>query len=265
MNSANGTALINVLATGLANRTFLISGGSRGIGENVALELARIGASVAIAGRNGLAVEEAVGRLRAQSLAPDRILGITADVASAADIERMVHSAHSHFGALDVLVNCAGINIRTPALEVTESEWDSVMNVNLRGAFFTSQAFARALGANGMGKIINVSSQYGHVGSPTRVAYCSSKGGLELMTKTLAVEWAPRILVNSVCPTFIETGLTQSLLAQPETRRSLLDRIPMHRFGTLGDVTGAILYLASDWSNMVTGTAMMVDGGWTAS
>lgn len=265
MESAGGTALVDGLATGLANRTFLISGGSRGIGEDLARELVRIGASVAITGRNGPAVEEAVGRLRTQAVTPERILGISADVASVADIEHMVHSAHSHFGALDVLVNCAGINIRTPALEVTESEWDAVMNVNLRGAFFASQAFARVVGEGSTGKIINVSSQYGHVGSATRVAYCSSKGGLELMTKTLAVEWAPRILVNSVCPTFIETELTRSMLANPAIRQGLLSRMPMHRFGTLSDVTGAILYLASDWSNMVTGAALMVDGGWTAS
>lgn len=253
------------LGGGFDDKVFLVSGGSKGIGEEVALQVARLGGRVAVSGRDADALARATDRIAAAAARPDAVTGIRADVSAVREIEVMVAEAVGHFGRLDVLVNCAGTNIRTPALEVTEDEWDTVMDVNLKGAFFTAQAFARALPADGRGKIINISSQYGHVGSSRRVAYCSSKGGLELMSKALAVEWAPRILVNTVCPTFIETDLTRALLDEPATKKDLLDRMPMGRFGRVGDVTGAVLYLASDWSDMVTGSALMVDGGWTAA
>ena len=251
--------------SGLDDKVFLVSGGSKGIGEEVALQIARLGGRVAVSGRDADALARATDRIAAVATSPGAVAGIRADVSSVPEIEAMLAEACGHFGRIDVLVNCAGTNIRTPALDVTEEEWDTVMNVNLKGAFFTARAFARRLPADRRGRIINISSQYGHVGSSTRVAYCSSKGGLELMSKALAVEWAPRILVNTVCPTFIETDLTRSLLDDPGTKQDLLRRMPMGRFGRVGDVVGAVLYLASDWSDMVTGSSLMVDGGWTAA
>jgi 2-deoxy-D-gluconate 3-dehydrogenase len=249
---------------GIRDKVFLITGGSKGIGADFALEAAKLGGKVAIAGRNETAARETADNIRRSITDPDSVLALQADVASLPQIQSMVDEAVRHFGRIDVLVNSAGLAIRRPALDITEDDWDTVMDVNLKGSFFTAQAFARALPADGHGRIINISSQYGHVGSPTRAAYCASKGGVELMTKALAVEWAPRILVNTVCPTFIDTDLVRPLLEHPQTGPALLERIPMRRFGQVQDVTGAVLYLASDYAGMVTGTSMMVDGGWTA-
>lgn len=250
---------------GFADKRFLISGGSKGLGQQIALEIARRGGKVAVSGRDGEALARASEEIR--SVAPELldVEEIKADVSSVPQVKRMVAEASERLGRIDVLVNCAGTNVRGPAAEVTEEDWDTVQDVNLKAAFFAAQAFARTLEPGRSGKIINISSQYGHTGSSQRVAYCASKGGLELMTKALAVEWAPKILVNTVCPTFIETDLTRRILEDPGTKQQLLDRMPMGRFGRPADVVGAVLYLASDWSDMVTGSSLMVDGGWTAA
>ena len=252
-------------ADAFADRVVLVSGGSRGIGAQCARELVQLGASVAVSGRDAAQLDLIVRELQALAGGPDRVIGLSADIGSVAEIRAMVGAAVDYFGWLDVLINSAGTNIRSAALDVTEDEWNTVMNVNLRGTFFTSQAFAATITAPRRGKIINISSQYGHIGSADRVVYSASKGGVELLTKSLAVEWAPRLLVNTVCPTFIETDLTRGLLNDPAVRSELLGRIPLGRFGEVADVTGAVLYLVSDLSNMVTGTALMVDGGWTAA
>lgn len=252
-------------ADAFAGRVVLVSGGTRGIGAQCARELVQLGASVAVSGRESAQLGSVVRELRALAGDPGRVIGLPADIASVVEIRAMVAAAGDYFGHVDVLINSAGTNIRSPALDVTEDEWDTVMNVNLRGTFFTSQAFAATITSAQRGKIINISSQYGHIGSANRVVYSASKGGVELMTKSLAVEWAPRLLVNTVCPTFIETDLTRGLLNDPAVRSDLLARIPLGRFGEVADVTGAVLYLVSDLSNMVTGTALMVDGGWTAA
>lgn len=249
---------------GIRDKVFLITGGSKGIGADCASEVAKLGGKIAIAGRNEAAVRETADAIRRSIAEPKGVLALQADVSSLPQIQSMMDETVRHFGRIDVLVNSAGIAIRRPALEITEDQWDTVMDVNLKGSFFAAQAFARTVPAGGHGKVINISSQYGHVGSPTRAAYCASKGGVELMTKALAVEWAPKILVNTVCPTFIETDLVRAVLEDTDTGPALLDRIPMRRFGQVQDVTGAVLYLASDYAGMVTGTSIMVDGGWTA-
>lgn len=255
--------MFDTARAGIRDKVFLITGGSKGIGADCATELARLGGRVAIAGRSA-AVWETASNVRRLTNSSADVLALQADVGSLAQIEDMVQETVHHFGRIDVLINSAGLAIRGPALDVTEDQWDTVMDVNLKGSFFTAQAFAREIPEDGYGKIINISSQYGHVGSPHRAAYCASKGGVELMTKALAVEWAPRILVNTVCPTFIATDLVRSILEHPDSGPALLDRIPMQRFGQVQDVTGAVLYLASDYAGMVTGTSIMVDGGWTA-
>jgi NAD(P)-dependent dehydrogenase (short-subunit alcohol dehydrogenase family) len=250
---------------GIRDRVFLITGGSKGIGAECALEIAKLGGKVAIASRDNAAGRETADIIRRSAATPDDVLALQANVASIPQIQDMVDATVGRFGRIDVLINSAGLAIRAPAKNITENQWDTVIDVNLKGTFFAAQAFARAVPEGEHGNIINISSQYGHVGSPTRAAYCASKGGVELMTKALAVEWAPKIRVNTVCPTFTETDLVRSILEQPGTGPALLERIPMHRFGQVQDVTGAVLYLASDYSGMVTGTAIMVDGGWTAA
>ena len=257
--------MFDTVNAGIRDKVFLITGGSKGIGAECALEIARLGGKVAIGGRDEAAARHTADTIARSTGRPDDVLALGVDVASIAQIQGMVDATLRRFDRIDVLVNSAGLAIRAPAVAITEDEWDTVLNVNLKGSFFAAQAFAKAVPEGGQGKIINISSQYGHVGSPTRAAYCASKGGVELMSKALAVEWAPKIRVNTVCPTFIETDLVRSILKQPGTGPALLDRIPMQRFGQVQDVTGAVLYLASDYSGMVTGTAIMVDGGWTAA
>lgn len=245
----------------LQGKVCLITGGTKGIGKECAVQLAKMGASVAIAARKQEELNEATNELKAIH---ENVIGIRADVSVLEDIKNMMQQVSDTFGTLDILINNAGTNIRTKALQVTEKEWDTIMNVNLKGAFFCAQEAAKMMNPEKVSKIINISSQYGHVGSGNRTVYCTSKGGVELMTKALAVEWAPRILVNSVAPTFIETDLTKVLFEDEETTSELLNRMPMKKLGSVSDVVGAVLYLASDLSNMVTGTSVLVDGGWTA-
>jgi NAD(P)-dependent dehydrogenase (short-subunit alcohol dehydrogenase family) len=167
---------------------------------------------------------------------------------------------------LDILVNNAGTNRPMPLTETTEADYDLVTDLNVRAALFASKAFARSLiAAARPGVIINVSSQMGHVGAANRTVYCATKFALEGMTKAMAIELAPHgIRVNSLCPTFIETAMTASMLARPEFRAEVLAKIPLGRLARVEDVMGAAVFLASDAAAMVTGAALLVDGGWTA-
>ncbi len=180
-------------------------------------------------------------------------------------IDALVAGAVAEMGRIDVLVNNAGINIPRDALEVTEEDWDRVLDVNLKGLFFLSQRVAREMVASGGGKIVNMSSQNGVIGYYKRAAYCSSKAGVVNLTRVLAIEWAPhKITVNAVGPTFILTPLTQSTFDDPALREDLLKRIPLGRVGQPEDVVGAVVFLASAAADLITGHTMLVDGGWTA-
>jgi 2-deoxy-D-gluconate 3-dehydrogenase len=181
-------------------------------------------------------------------------------------IAAVVEEVHHRFGRIDLLVNNAGINVPRLALDVTEEDWDRVLDVNLKGAFFTAQAVARkALVPQGGGKVINIASQNGVIGFHHRAAYCSSKAGLVNLTRVLALEWAPyRITVNAVGPTFIDTPLTKPMFEDRAFRDEVLSRIPLGRIGRPEDVVGAVVYLASPSADLVTGHTLLVDGGWTA-
>ena len=180
-------------------------------------------------------------------------------------IDAMVDHAVSEAGRIDILVNNAGINIPSDALDVTEEEWDAVLDVNLKGLFFTSQRVARVMKDNNGGKIVNMASQNGVVAYYRRAAYCSSKAGVVNLTRVLAVEWAEhKINVNAVGPTFILTPLTQSTFDDPALCEDLISRIPVGRVGQPEDVTGAVVFLASPAAAMITGHTLLVDGGWTA-
>ena len=181
-----------------------------------------------------------------------------------ASIDALVDGALDAFGRIDILVNNAGINIPRDALELTEADWDGVLNVNLKGLFFLSQRVGKEMLANG-GKIVNMASQNGVVGYYKRAAYCSSKAGVVNVTRVLALEWARHgINVNAVGPTFILTPLTQSTFDDPVLREDLLKRIPLGRVGRPEDVVGAVVFLASPAADLVTGHTLLVDGGWTA-
>ena len=188
------------------------------------------------------------------------------DVRSVAAIAEAVSDIVSAHGRIDVLVNNAGLGFARAAFDVTEADWDEMMAVNLRGAFFMTQAVARAMAASGQGgRIVNISSQGGLVGLPDASVYCASKGGLNMMTKALALEWAKNaITVNAIAPTFIYTPGTAPILDEPETRAAVLGKIPLGQFARTSDVASAVIYLASDAGRMVTGTVLVVDGGWTS-
>jgi NAD(P)-dependent dehydrogenase (short-subunit alcohol dehydrogenase family) len=187
------------------------------------------------------------------------------DVRETASIQEAVQQTVGELGRLDVLVNNAGLGTNHDALDVSEDEWDELMAVNLRGLFFACQAAGRVMVPQGYGRIVNLSSQAGSVGIRRHAAYCASKGGVEQVTRVLALEWAPHgVTVNAVAPTFIRTPGTAERLDDPEFLADVLSRLPVGRVGTPMDVAGAVVYLASDAAGLVTGTVLTVDGGWTA-
>ncbi len=212
-----------------------------------------------MAARRAGPLTEAVSTVTEASGSAEALILDIADVAATAE------AVEAH-GPVDILVNSAGMARHTPATETTVEDYDAVMAVNLRGAYFLAQAVARGLIAAGRpGSIITISSQMGLVGGIDRAVYCASKHGLEGMTKAMAIEWGPHgIRVNTICPTFIRTPLAAVTLEKPERRAWVESKIQLGRVGEIEDIMGAVVYLASDASALVTGTALLVDGGWTA-
>ena len=246
----------------LTDQVALVTGAGRGIGRHLAQGLARYGADIIATGRTVSQLEEAAQEIRQLGR---RCLVVPMDITQKADIEKGVEKAFQHFGRIDILVNNAGINIPKPALEVTEEDWRRVLDSNLTGLFFCCQAVGRIMVNQKSGKIINISSQTGTVAIQWRAAYCSSKAGVNLLTKVLALEWGPHnINVNAVAPTFIETPMTRPMLENPAFREMVLNKILLGRVGQPKDVLGAVIYLASEASSLVTGHVLLVDGGWTA-
>ncbi|MEZ5776992.1 MAG: SDR family oxidoreductase [Paracoccaceae bacterium] len=243
----------------LDGRRALVTGASSGIGLGCAVALAESGAQVVCAARGAERLTAAVHAIRERGL---RAEALELDVA---DLDGMAAILKTE-APFDVVVNSAGLARHSAALETTPEDYDAVMGVNLRGAYFLSAHAARSMIASKKpGSIIHVSSQMGHVGGIDRALYCASKHGLEGMVKSMAIEWGPhRIRVNTICPTFIRTPLAEQTLAIPERRKWIEEKIKLGRVGEIEDIMGAVAYLASDASALVTGTALMVDGGWTA-
>lgn len=242
----------------LDQKVCLVTGASRGLGEDIAHTLRQAGATVVGTSRH----PEAARRV-AQAL---NTLPVEMDVTEIASIQQAVERVVAEYGRLDILVNNAGLNIPQGIFEVDEASWEAVMATNLKSVFFASQAAARQMvAANQGGRIINISSQAGVVGIEERAAYCASKGGVTQLTKVLALELARyNITVNAVAPTFVETELTRSTLANPAWRDRILSRIPLGRVGTVAEIAAAVVYLASQEAGLVTGHTLLVDGGWTA-
>ncbi len=246
----------------LAGKVALVTGGGRGIGAHIALALAEAGADVGVAGRTLAQTQEVAARIRDLGR---RSYAAYVDVTNVPSIRAMVEEVAGHFGRIDILVNNAGVNIIKYALDVTEEDWDQVLDTNLKGVFFCAQSVGRLMVAQKYGRIVNIASQMAAVGYYKRAAYCASKGGVAQITKVLAVEWArDNVTVNAVAPTFIETAMTAKMLQDEEFRQEVLRRIPMGRLGQPDEVIGAVIYLASDASSLVTGHTLFVDGGWTA-
>lgn len=244
----------------LDGRRAFVTGASGGLGMAAATALARAGAHVTLAARRETALREVRDALRAEGLSCDyRVLDITRPA--------QVDAAVAQGEPYDVLVNNAGMNRPRLLAEQGDDDIDAVLDLNVKAAFYTSRAVSRRLLADGRpGAIVNVSSQMGHVGSPRRALYCASKHALEGMTKALAWELGPHgIRVNTLCPTFIDTPLTAPMFQQPGFRQWVTDRIALGRVGRLDEVMGAVLFLASEASSLMTGSALMLDGGWTAA
>jgi 2-deoxy-D-gluconate 3-dehydrogenase len=240
----------------------LITGGSKGIGKDIAIAFAKLGADVMITGRNKTDLEAAVNELKQIH---SRSFYLIADMQDVESIYHMVDETISILGGLDLLINNAGVNIAKPALDVTEKDWDQVLDTNLKGTFFCSQRAAEHMMKHGGGRIINIVSQMAFVGFFKRAAYCSSKGGAVQLTKALAVEWASyNVKVNAVAPTFIETELTKTMFEDQEFHDDLLRRIPLGKLAKVSDVTGTVIFLASEMARFITGETIKVDGGWTA-
>jgi NAD(P)-dependent dehydrogenase (short-subunit alcohol dehydrogenase family) len=246
----------------LKDKSAIVTGGSKGIGKSISLKLAEQGANVVIVGRDEKALRSTTEELKRFN---SYCSYVSADIKNINEITNMIDAAVNRMGGLDILVNNAGINITKPALEVTEADWDGVLDTNLKATFFSSQKAARHMIPNKHGKIINIASQMAFVGYWSRAAYCSSKGGMVQLTKALAVEWAEHsINVNAVAPTFIETDLTTKMFEDKAFEKDVFNRIPLGRLADSDDVAGAVLYLASDISKFITGETIKVDGGWTA-
>jgi NAD(P)-dependent dehydrogenase (short-subunit alcohol dehydrogenase family) len=243
----------------LDGRRALVTGAGRGIGLACAAALAQAGAHVIVAARTTPEVAEVAEAIRRDGGAADSVTLDITDLQAAA-------KAVTEWGPFDILVNNAGTNRPVTFLEVTAEDFDYVVGLNLRSAFFVTQAVARQMVAAGRrGSIINISSDMGLVGGPNRTVYCASKHGMEGFTKAMAIDLGPHgIRINTICPTFIETPLARRFLAKEEVRSWVLSRIKLGRIGQVEDLMGAVVYLASDASALMTGSAMLVDGGWPA-
>jgi 2-deoxy-D-gluconate 3-dehydrogenase len=248
----------------LDGKVVMVTGAGSGIGKAVAVAISEAGADcVPCELPEKMADLDAVcGEIRALGRKAHPMPLRLPDLES---IDSLVAGAVAEMGRIDVLVNNAGINIPRDALEVTEADWDRVLDVNLKGLFFLSQRVARHMVEAGGGKIVNMASQNGVIGYYKRAAYCSSKAGVVNLTRVLALEWAPHhVNVNAVGPTFILTPLTQSTFDDPALREDLLKRIPLGRVGQPEDVVGAVVFLSSPAADLITGHTLLVDGGWTA-
>lgn len=241
----------------LTGERALVTGASSGIGLGCAVALAEAGAHVVCAARRVDVLEASVNAMAAQDLS------VKALQLDQTDLEALPEIFEAPF---DIVINSAGLARHSPAVDTTPNDFDAVMNINLRGAYFLSTYAAKALiKAGKRGSIIHISSQMGHVGGVDRAVYCASKHALEGMVKSMAIEWGKSgIRINTICPTFIRTPLSAVTFDNPERLAWIMEKIKLPRVGEVEDIMGAALFLASDASNMITGTSLKIDGGWTA-
>jgi gluconate 5-dehydrogenase len=242
----------------LTGKVCIVTGGGRGIGRGMAEGLYRHGATVVVSGRTRSVLDEAAAAMG------ERALAIACDVSQEDQVIALRDAVLARCGRIDVLVNNAGVDPIFKGIErTTLAEWQHIIDINLTGTFLCCKYLGGAMGEGG--SVINVSSVAGHGGLPRSVPYCGSKGGVEMMTKALAIDWARRgVRVNTLAPGWVDTDLTHELLTHDVHGKRMLDRTPMGRFATPHDMAGGVVFLASDASSFMTGQSLIIDGGWTA-
>jgi NAD(P)-dependent dehydrogenase (short-subunit alcohol dehydrogenase family) len=247
----------------LDGKVALITGGARGLGRTMAEALGQAGAEIALAGRSKDACEQAAFAIA--STTGRRVRAFAADVTKIDDVEQLANDVEGEFGKVDILVNNAGINIRGPIQQLTEADWDAVIDTNLKGPFLCARAIGPRMVSRGWGRVINLGSVLGVIALPGRAPYASSKAGVINLTRVLALEWAGTgVTANAICPGAFATEMNRSLLDDPVKYKEFVAQIPMGRWGELEELTGAVVFLASDASSYITGTPLFVDGGWIA-
>ena len=247
----------------LDNRRALVTGGAKGLGRVIAGALAEAGADVAIASRTLSECQAAAAEI-AESTGR-RTVAVAADVAQASEVERLATEVESALGPVDILVNNAGINIRGSAEEISETDWDAVMAINLKAPFLCARAFGPGMCQRGWGRVINLGSILSVIAIPGRAPYAASKAGLLNLTRVLALEWATKgVTVNAICPGPFATDMNKQLLNDPAKYKAFVEKIPVGRWGELHEIAGAAVFLASDAASFITGSALFIDGGWTA-
>ena len=246
----------------LTGKRALVAGASSGIGLGCAVALAEAGADVALAARSSDKLQAVVKLMTDKGLNANALKLDVTDVASVRHLFENLSSAD----AFDIVVNSAGMAKHTPALETEPNDFDNVTDINLRASYFLMQAAAKKLiDASKVGSLINVSSQMGHVGGPDRAVYCATKHAVEGYTKAMAIEWGKHgIRINTICPTFVRTALSAATFADADKSQWIMSKIHLGRVAEVEDIMGATVFLASDAAAMITGTSLLIDGGWTA-
>jgi len=247
----------------LRGKTAVVIGASRGLGQGMARALAEAGADLALVARTVSSIDELAEEVKGLNR---KCLPLPKDISKPSEIESVVNRVIEAFGKIDILINSQGAQVRKPAFEMTEQDWDGLMSINLKSVFFSCQAVGKEMAKQGKGKIINVASLTSMIGLPNISIYGASKGGVAQLTKALAVEWAPHhINVNAVLPGYYKTALTEDLFKNEERAKWILSRIPLGRTGFPEDLAGTVVFLSSEASDYITGQIIPVDGGWLSS
>jgi NAD(P)-dependent dehydrogenase (short-subunit alcohol dehydrogenase family) len=247
----------------LDGKVALVTGGARGLGLTMATALAEAGANIALAGRSLGACEESAAAIVSSTSRVAK--GFAVDVVVASDIDRLISAVESGLGPIDILINSAGVNIRGASDQLSEADWDTVIDINLKGTFLCSRAVSPGMVRRGWGRVVNMGSILSVVGIAGRAPYAAAKAGVMNLTRVLALEWAGSgVTANAICPGPFGTEMNRPLLNDPVKYQEFIKQIPMGRWGELDDIAGAAVFLASDASSFMTGASMFIDGGWTA-